>query len=269
MNTSFEKEQRTAVFEDTVRLLNSNSNLVSLTEKAVNSTKLYMEGFRSENRPVYNGTEISVIESRSFQAAERLKSEYKRVAVLNFASAVNPGGGVRNGASAQEECLCRISNLYPCLMQKRLCEPFYQFHRNLPHKNYSDRIIYSQDVTVFKTDTENPRYTDNWFSVDIITSPAPNLNGVESPDFNVLRGIFTSRIRNILEVAMQNGVEALVLGAFGCGAFRNSPVMVSQAFQNVFEVDGYKEYFAKIVFAITRSNNTSNGNLVEFKHTFM
>jgi len=262
------REQQVAVFEDTMEQLRSNKTLAVLTEQAKSGTQLYMEGFNSTNRPEYKNASISVIESRSFQAAKDLTSEYDRVAVLNFASGTNPGGGVRKGASAQEECLCRISNLYPCLTLKRLWEQFYQFHRNLPHRNYSDRIIYSKDITVFKSDTECPRSTDDWYSADVITSPAPNISGVPAPDWENLRELFTSRVRNILEIAMENGIEALVLGAFGCGAFRNPPQLVSQVFYSVLEADGYKEHFAKIVFAIIGTSNRSNENLNVFKRTF-
>ena len=227
-----------------------------------------MEGFSSKTRSIFEDTSISVVRNRSFQAAEKLTTEYDRVAVLNFASATNPGGGVKNGASAQEECLCRISNLYPCLKQPRLWESFYGFHRGLPHRNYSDRIIYSKDVTVFKTDEEQPRNMDKWYSVDVITSPAPNISGVENPDLNVLREIFAKRIRNILEAAMENSVKALVLGAFGCGAFRNSPALVSQVFRDVLIDGGYKEHFAKIVFAIISANNSNQSNLAVFERTF-
>ena len=75
-------------------------------------------------------------------------------------------------------------------------------------------------------------------------------------------------IRPILETAMDNGIEALVLGAFGCGAFRNPPQLVSQAFHSVLEEDGYKEHFAKIVFAIIGTSNRSNENLNVFRRTF-
>ena len=262
------REQQVAVFEDTMEQLRSNKTLAALTEQAKSGTRLYMEGFRSKNRPEYKNTSISVIESRSFQAAKALTSELDRVAVLNFASGTNPGGGVRKGASAQEECLCRISNLYPCLTIRRLWEPFYQFHRDLPHKNYSDRIIYSKDITVFKTDTEWPSLMDDWYSVDVITSPAPNISGVVAPDWEFIKELFTGRIRSILETALDNGIEALVLGAFGCGAFRNPPLLVSQVFRNVLEADGYKEHFAKIVFAIIGTSNRSNENLNVFKRTF-
>lgn len=61
------------------------------------------------------------------------------VAVLNFASARNPGGGYLNGAQAQEEALCRGSALYACL---RRVPEFYAAHRADPSPFYSDRVIY-------------------------------------------------------------------------------------------------------------------------------
>jgi hypothetical protein len=84
MNGSGIREQQVAMFEDTMEQLRSNKTLATLTEQAKSSTRLYMEGFRSKNRPEYETSSISVIESRSFQAAKELTSEYDRVAVLNL-----------------------------------------------------------------------------------------------------------------------------------------------------------------------------------------
>ena len=70
---------------------------------------------------------VSVSPDRTFEAARRLVAENpgSRCAVLNFASPVNPGGGVVTGSSAQEECLCRCSTLYPCLNQRMLWDGYY------------------------------------------------------------------------------------------------------------------------------------------------
>ena len=53
---------------------------------------------------------LTVSKKRTLEAASCYKG--MKTAVLNFASAVNPGGGVTKGASAQEEALCRCSSLY-------------------------------------------------------------------------------------------------------------------------------------------------------------
>jgi len=108
------------VFEDTRRLIRENPIIAEATERAVRNTIVYddISARPSEAIPsdaMINDIAVEVIEDTTFSAARRLKMQFDRVGVLNFASPVNPGGGVTRGALAQEECLCRSSNLYPCL----------------------------------------------------------------------------------------------------------------------------------------------------------
>ena len=76
----------------------------------------------------------------SLEAARRLGG---RVAVLNFPSARNPGGGYLNRAQAQEEALCRASALYACVREVRA---FYDHHRAHRDPFYTDRVIHSPAV---------------------------------------------------------------------------------------------------------------------------
>ena len=92
---------------------------------------------------------------------------------------------------------------------------------------YSDRVAYSPYVTVFKENTKNPVYTDAWFQVDVLTCPAPNLNGITVPDYQKLKKVYKSRMRNILAIAQSRGIQALVLSDFGCGEYRNHPQLVA------------------------------------------
>ncbi len=69
----------------------------------------------------------------------------------------HPGGGVQNGAMAQEECLCRSSILYPCLIDDNVFTEYYQYHKELKNTFFSDRLIYTKDVTVFKDDNTIPQ----------------------------------------------------------------------------------------------------------------
>lgn len=172
--------------------------------------------------------------------------------MLNFANPENPGGGVQNGAMAQEECLCRSSNLYPCLCDKSVFNEFYLYHRNLRSFFYSDRLIYTKGVTVFKDDSDVPQLMpeNEWFQVDVITCSAPYIARRKYTNQAALKELFKSRIKNIFEAAVDNGAEVLVLGAFGCGAFKNPPEIVAKAFHEVIEENAYHTKFKRIVFAI-------------------
>lgn len=103
---------------------------------------------------------VIIEESTTFSSAKKYADDGNKVAVLNFASAVNPCGDVTIGAMTQEEYLCRSSNLAPCLKQKHLFDEFYMKHRNANDPMYSNTIIYSKNVLVFKNDDAIPVLMD-------------------------------------------------------------------------------------------------------------
>lgn len=185
------------------------------------------------------------------------------MAVHNFASASNPGGGVTTGANAQEECLCRCSGLYFCLNTPAMWDGFYKPHRDAHDPIHNDDIIYTPGVTVFKTDTATPQLLpeSEWYDVDIITCAAPNLRNQPSNQYNSGDGnmqvkmkdnellvLHEKKLRRILEVALSEGCETIILGAFGCGAFQNAPEVVALADRNV--IKEYLHAFKNIEFAV-------------------
>ena len=185
------------------------------------------------------------------------------MAVDNFASASNPGGGVTKGANAQEECLCRCSGLYFCLNTPAMWDGFYKPHRDAHDPIHNDDIIYTPGVTVFKTDTATPQLLpeSEWYDVDIITCAAPNLRNQPSNQYNSGDGnrqvkmkdnellvLHEKKLRRILEVALSEGCETIILGAFGCGAFQNNPEVVALANRNV--IKDYLHAFKNIEFAV-------------------
>ena len=124
-------------------------------------------------------------------------------------------------------------------------------------------IIYTPDVTVFKTDTNTPRLMDekDWYDVDVITCAAPNLREKPSNRFNQgnsdravkvsdreLLEIHKKRLTRILDVAVLNGDEVVILGAFGCGAFQNKPEVVARAAKEAMA--DYLHAFKTIEFAV-------------------
>ncbi|MCC3381201.1 TIGR02452 family protein [Paenibacillus farraposensis] len=193
---------------------------------------------------------IQITGESTLQAACRLRLEEQlnRVACLNFASAKNPGGGFLGGSQAQEESLARSSALYPCISQM---EEMYQHNRKLRSCFYSDYMIYSPEVPVFRDD--QGALLEAPYQVDFLTAPAVNAGVVrerEPEQVDRIGEVMLERIRYILGMAKQNKVEHLILGAYGCGVFRNKPEEVAGWFKQVLVNEAYGMLFDRIVFAV-------------------
>ena len=223
---------------------------------------------------------IRVIPFTTIHAAKLIHDAFgeDKIAVLNFASAKYPGGYVVGGSSAQEESICRASTLYHVLSDRKFTEGYYEYNKmyavsyyddsNIYHR-YTDRMIYTPDIKVIAVDTEDlnilPKYLyeGSWFNIDVITSPAPNLNLLwkkteghidvdKGNEFGrpTIRSAYQIRIENMIRVAIKNHVDDLVLGAWGCGVFKNNPSDVASEFYKVLVDKGYYKYFKHIYFAI-------------------
>ncbi|RII20245.1 hypothetical protein DSC45_03395 [Streptomyces sp. YIM 130001] len=205
----------------------------------------------------------------SMEAARRLTSEPTvpdPVAVLNFASARNPGGGYLNGAQAQEEALCRASALYTCLLR---APDYYAHHRADRDPFYSDRVIHSPGVPVFRDD--RGALLEVPYRAGFLTSPAPNAGVIlrRTPaEAHRIGQALASRAERVLETATACGYRRLVLGAWGCGVFRNDPAEVAGAFRALLADGGrFAGTFTHVVFAVldrTRDATTLGAFTAEF-----
>lgn len=258
------REENVTVFRDTEKLCKNNKQLAESVKKSAAGQKLILESDHME-RPKLDlyaeEAEVVVSKKRTFEAASKYKGN--KVAVHNFASASNPGGGVVKGSSAQEECLCRCSGLYFCLNTPKMWDGFYTPHRNAHDPIHNDDIIYTPEITVFKTDEYIPKLMNekDWYTVNVITCAAPNLrirpgNSYNPGDGNKsvsisdrdLLALHEKRLRRILDVAVSEGNDTVILGAFGCGAFENKPEIVARASKNV--IKEYLHAFKTIEYAI-------------------
>ncbi len=224
------------------------------TQKAAASSRVYQEGFVSPKINIGEG-ELLLQEIGTLEAA-RLSMDLGKVAVLNFANGEEPCGGARQGTNTQEEYLCRNTNLYHCLTRPQLLEPFYGYHR--ARGQSSDRVIYTQGITVFKDGAPVPDYLPHrkWYEIDVLTCAAPSMEETPHLGDGAREILFRSRIRNICEAARDNDVQVLILGAFGCGAFGNPPLVVAQAFHKVLMEEGCRRYFRRVIFAILKTEET-------------
>jgi uncharacterized protein (TIGR02452 family) len=57
------------------------------------------------------------------------------------------------------------------------------------------------------------------------------------------------RVNRVLGVAALHGHEVLVLGAWGCGVFRNDPGMIAELFHQAI-VGRFRGAFRRVVFAV-------------------
>lgn len=256
-------------FQNVLTTIENNQTLWATTEKAKDMTYVMGENWSSNSEVRYNEkAKIEVIESTTFDAAS-VYSKENNVSVLNFANPVTVGGGVLNGAMAQEECLCRSSNLYACLNQEKIQKDYYEYNKSLGTTFYSDKVIVSLGVTVFMSDDVVPQElpSDNWFNVNVLTCAAPYIAKRKHTNNKALKHLFKRRIKNIFETALSFQTEVIVLGAFGCGAFKNPPSIVAEAFYEVINENEYDYKFKKIIFAIKRSD-TPCPNLIAFETQF-
>ncbi|MFE4215505.1 TIGR02452 family protein [Streptomyces sp. NPDC056844] len=186
----------------------------------------------------------------SLQAARRMTGESAaKVAVLNYASARNPGGGYLNGAQAQEESLCRGSALHAALLR---VPEFYAHHRAERSAFYTDRVIHSPGVPVFRDD--RGRLLESPYTAGFLTSPAPNAGVIRRRDPDLVPLIpaaLASRAERVLEVAAVRGYRRLVLGAWGCGVFMNDPAEVAGAFRALLTGGGrFAGHFEQLVIGV-------------------
>ena len=253
------------IFKDTQFVCQSDDNISNAIIHTQDSTQYYSSqqvsnwiSYKEQIPPTFDKTNISFSKNKSFTAAKSFVNSANAIAVLNFANAVHPGGGVTYGMSAQEEDLCRCSNLYPVLSSKFGVMPKY-YKDGLEQKEKSNlmnaAIMYSPGIIVLRDDMDNYKMFDVYerFMVDVITCAAPYLNLVSDFSDEMLMSFHLNKGKAILDVALKNHADVVILGAFGCGAFRNDPTIVAKAYkQLVAEFDGY---FKEIQFAIYGDKN--------------
>ena len=249
---------------DTVAILNNKAFsihgktmcLKATVERCIASTRFYAANDAIPLQPssdyFYPLTTVQVVQETSLEACRRIArvNGKDRVACLNFASAVEPGGMFRDGTNTQEDSLARASALFASLNSDtgRQMYLYNRQHHAIHRGLYSDTILYSPDVPVFKDDNGNP---EEPYLVSFITAAAvdrPLCNGI--PEETIQQTMYT-RARKILSVAANNGVKHLILGAWGCGIFAHDAADVARLFADLLAEDDYKERFVSVTFPIT------------------
>ena len=210
-------------------------------DDCINETLAYNANSKFIEKRLNNKQIIIVDEIDSVGAVFKYVNINEITAVLNFASYNNPGGKFIDGSKAQEECLCHESYLYNVLKGRI---GYYKInHKNKNRSLYTDRALYSPNV----------RFTKECKDVfcDVITCAAPNKTAAQKY-YNVSdeenSEVLKERIEFVLKIAQDNGVDNLILGAYGCGVFGQDPLEVAKIFKEF--LSGKYKCFNKVIFAI-------------------
>ena len=226
-------EENKRIFKETQDYINSYYE--TETKNLVANTSVYFDGsIHLHDKGV--SQKIEVIKLNSIDPGIKMAKLGFKTAILNFADPITPGGMVLDGETTQEESLCRCSNLYDSLNANFCMNDYYNYNRTFISD--SDRLIYSPDALIVRDSGYN--YLEEPVKVDFISAPAPVV-------LVATEQMFIQRIKCIIGAAVHEGVECLILGAWGTGAFGNDPEMVAEAFKKVIQ-----EYHVipEIVFAV-------------------
>jgi len=275
---------RAQIFQDTVKFVCAGRYCVDGAYFDINSDNIITEYFDKPDKLTETSicdTKFAVINADCLETAQLMRAAGLSPCVLNLANRQNPGGGVLGGAGAQEENIFRRTNLFVSLYQFAPYASEYGIKRS--DKSYplnrNTGGIYSSNITVFRGSEKNGYcLLKQPFDIAFVTVPAIN-----RPELTQKDGVYyisdslieptKEKIRTILRIAGKYRHDCLILGAFGCGAFRNPPNHMAELFHAVFTEQEFSNRFRTVVFSIFEDHNTGkehnpNGNVLPFLKVF-
>jgi len=216
-------------------------------------------------------TQISISAEDSFGVALRLihdnpmpqnVTELADIpAVLNMAHWSHAGGGFLLGARAQEEDLCRRSDLFMALQYAEY--PLPEFGANYTFPVSIIRDSKHTNYRFLKTSAAHPTYFPQVAVLSAAAYKDPKVG-------QFWRTKMRRKVSGLLTAALASGHRILILCAWGCGAFNNPPEEVSTLFKEALQSAKFKGRFKQVIFAMgTRRNDANLDNLSQcFLKTF-
>lgn len=234
------------------RTVSISDELCFAKENSKLFTPEMFDALRSQRRSILKGiqpqeTTFDVVNCTTLAAARKWieQEQTADVLALNFASAKNPGGGFRGGSEAQEESLARSSGLYPCIAQM---STMYETNRAYGSCLYTDHMIYSPRVPVIRDDES--QLLEQPYLLSFITAPAVNAGAVKRKETHLIESTMLRRMEMLLSLAVVEKHQNVILGAWGCGVFKNEPENVADWFYRVLTGPEFQGAFRRVVFAV-------------------
>lgn len=277
------KKYLTEIFQDIIRIvkqgyyLSDDGRRISIDDdrEMRENSRFYSRKFTVFDIPCKtDNTKITVVNNDSINAGLDILSEGLNPIVLNFANGRRAGGGVLNGSRAQEETIFRRTNMYRSLYQFMPFAEQYGVRKNVRQYPMDSDFggIYTPYAIVFRaldySLLEKPKKI-SFVSVAAMNRPRL-VDGEIAPE---LIETILNKMRTILRIGLYHGHDAIVLGAFGCGAFQNPPKHIARLFNKVINESEFRNKYKKIVFAVIEDHNSfgmvnPNGNLQAFIDVF-
>lgn len=204
-------------------------------------------------------TKVKVWNNDTLESAKCMINEGHKPLVLNLASNIVCGGGVRKGSRAQEECLFRRSNYFLTLDKQKLPKSTYPLIGNTAVYSKNVYIVKNMDYSLIED--EKDRYFVDFVAVAGLRRPTLTKDK-QHLKFEADKLDLINRIERIYQVGIHQGYKCMLLGALGCGAFKNPAQEVVNIFKNMN--DKYNGYFERIDFAILSEDGNLNYKI--FKH---
>ena len=244
---------------------------IPIDDPMLNNTKVYVAPFNVNDIPVQSeSTAFSTVNADCLIVAKELLDNGHNPCVMNLADAYVACGMYKRGSRAQEESLCRATTLSRSLFQffKAATGKADRYAKdvNVEIKEYAYPLdlnyggVYSPNVTVFRNAHDLYSFAEDTYKVGIVSVAALDFNEKHGKnlEFRAKGGGFTlegeqimkNKIRTIYRIALTNGHDSLVAGAFGCGAFRLPADKVASLFHEIINEAEFKNKFAKVIFAI-------------------
>lgn len=230
--------------------------------------KFTVNDFPANNTP----TTVCILKTDSISAGKQLLDAGYCPVVLNFANRHRAGGGALRGSHAQEESLFRQTNLFRSLYQFMPDAILYgveQNRRQYPmDRNFGG--VYTPFATVLRgRDSEGNPFLSHPFKLSFIAVAALDLRKKADNNKTMLSSqdaaITKNKMRTILRIGILHGHDSIVLGAFGCGAFKNPPHHIAQLFKEVINESEFKNKYKMIVFPIIEKHSNGQGKSQESK----
>ena len=276
------KMNNRGVFEETLAICRHESyvshtgRIVQLppTDAVLGASAFYVNPSSVDRVPCVGTTTIDVVNGDCIDVARELVEDGYRPILLNMANRHVPGGGVLNGARAQEETLFRRSNL---------CVSLYQYSEGYAGlvgvplnvarypMNRDTGGIYSGKVMFFRAGVQDGyRLLDDPFTCAVVSVAAINRPELDARGRMVDWAVVAtkSKIRSMLRIGLLHGHDAIVLSAWGCGAFRNPPVHMAELFHEVLDEEEFANKYRRVRFAVIEDHNSKSVNYAAFAAEF-